>query len=129
MIALQNYKNEIDIHAFFQEMFDKWCVEKNIKNSKISVPVYVEKNIIFPSVDTWKSASKDDYYTEKEVTKSVNIDDFMEVAENIWMTEIGMDGVLEAEKDEDFLYQESCSLFTREYNKYLEKEIDNITLE
>lgn len=107
------------IYDIFQKMFQKWSDMNDIKNQRINHIQYQKRNVLYANYEAWKTTTRDEEYHERVISQDIDIEDVEEYMEPIWMQEIGLEGIIELNMNEQDIYKESESLFNQNYNQWL----------
>lgn len=118
----------MDKDILIEELFNKWVKENEVEKRKIVFTTYVKINPCFSNYDSWKLASKEDYYKEENnvfdidlyslyqyISKKIKEDyDLQELIEKLDTQELFMEN----------LQTEFFSSFNNYYSFFEEDEIE-----
>ena len=110
--------NNENIQNLFEPIFKKWYEQNNISSEQIETTLFLEKIPYFSSMQEWRTATKDDYFKERNVSEHINKEELKDYMEDLWGKEIAPFAYTEMEGDHNFIYSESASLFDHAFANY-----------
>lgn len=104
------------VQEIYSKMYDKWVNENKKYIMNASTTIYV------PRANA--SVYSENRYDEVEWYITYDIPSMKEYMEDFWMEEIGEQGVIDYEFDENDIYSDSNFLFNSVYEDWLKETIE-----